>query len=31
MAASKTLKGFVEDIGNDMSNGYIGSRVWFDA
>ncbi|CAH0342222.1 ABC transporter substrate-binding protein [Rhizobium sp. CECT 9324] len=31
MAASTSLKGFVEDIGNDMSNGYIGSRVWFDA
>lgn len=31
MAASKTMKGYVDDIGNDMSNGYIGSRVWFDA
>ncbi|MCM2402032.1 ABC transporter substrate-binding protein [Rhizobium sp. S153] len=31
MASSNTLKGFIDDIGNDMSNGYIGSRVWFDA
>ncbi|TXI08022.1 MAG: twin-arginine translocation signal domain-containing protein [Rhizobium sp.] len=31
MASSKTLKGYVDDIGNDTSNGYIGSRVWFDA
>ncbi|MDR6635582.1 hypothetical protein J2X72_004396 [Phyllobacterium sp. 1468] len=29
MASSKTLKGYVDDIGNDMSNGYIGSYVWF--
>ncbi|MCW5257803.1 ABC transporter substrate-binding protein [Verminephrobacter aporrectodeae subsp. tuberculatae] len=27
----KNLKGFVSDIGNDMSNGYVASRVWFDA
>ena len=31
MASSKTLKGYVDDIGNDLSNGYIGSRVWFNA
>jgi peptide/nickel transport system substrate-binding protein len=30
-AASKSLKGFVHDIGNDLSNGYIASRVWLDA
>ena len=26
-----SLKGVTDDIGNDMSNGYIGSRAWFDA
>ncbi|WP_421578034.1 ABC transporter substrate-binding protein [Shinella sp. M31] len=31
MAQSKSVKGYVNDIGNDMSNGYIGSRVWLDA
>ncbi|KQV38414.1 MULTISPECIES: ABC transporter substrate-binding protein [unclassified Rhizobium] len=31
MAASASVKGFVDDIGNDMSNGYIGSRIWLDA
>ncbi|CAN7353167.1 ABC transporter substrate-binding protein [Ensifer adhaerens] len=30
-AASASLKGFVDDIGNDLSNGYVGSRVWFDS
>ncbi|MCA1404583.1 ABC transporter substrate-binding protein [Ensifer sp. IC3342] len=30
-AASASLKGFVHDIGNDLSNGYVGSRVWFDS
>ncbi|OBZ93079.1 peptide ABC transporter substrate-binding protein [Pararhizobium polonicum] len=29
-AASASLKGFVDDIGNDLSNGYVASRVWFD-
>ncbi len=29
-AASISLKGFVHDIGNDLSNGYVASRVWFD-
>nr|WP_321455427.1 ABC transporter substrate-binding protein [uncultured Cohaesibacter sp.] len=28
--ASKSLKGFVHDIGNDISNGQIASRVWLD-
>ncbi|MBR0555026.1 twin-arginine translocation signal domain-containing protein [Ciceribacter sp. L1K23] len=31
MASTNKLKGYVDDIGNDMSNGYIGSRIWFDA
>ncbi|MCO6184691.1 ABC transporter substrate-binding protein [Rhizobium sp. L1K21] len=31
MASTKQIKGFVDDIGNDLSNGYVGSRVWFDA
>lgn len=30
-ATSKSLKGFVHDIGNDLSNGYVASRVWLDA
>lgn len=30
-AASKSMKGFVNDIGNDLSNGYLASRVWLDA
>ncbi|MCM5558234.1 ABC transporter substrate-binding protein [Pleomorphomonas sp. JP5] len=30
-AASKTLKGYVHDIGNDISNGLIASRVWLEA
>ena len=25
------VKGFVHDIGNDISNGRIASRVWLDA
>lgn len=29
-AASTRLKGFVHDIGNDISNGYIASRVWLE-
>jgi peptide/nickel transport system substrate-binding protein len=28
--ASKQLKGYVNDIGNDMSNGYVATRVWLD-
>lgn len=31
MAQSKSVKGYVDDIGNDLSNGYIGSRIWLDA
>lgn len=31
MAASNAVKGIVDDIGNDMSNGYIGSRAWIEA
>lgn len=31
MAAAKTVNGFVDDIGNGMSNGYVGSRLWLDA
>ncbi|MQW57419.1 ABC transporter substrate-binding protein [Sinorhizobium meliloti] len=30
-AAGKTVKGYVHDIGNDMSNGYVATRVWLDA
>lgn len=30
-ASTKNLKGYVNDIGNDTSNGYVASRVWFDA
>lgn len=30
-AASKSLKGWVDDIGNDISNGRIASRVWLEA
>ena len=30
-AASKKLQGYVKDIGNDMSNGYVATRVWLDA
>jgi len=30
-ASSGKLKGFVHDIGNDLSNGRIASRVWLEA
>ena len=30
-ACTKAVKGYVHDIGNDMSNGYVGTRVWLDA
>jgi len=30
-AATKQVKGYVHDIGNDMSNGYVATRVWLDA
>lgn len=26
----KSMKGYVEDIGNDASNGYVASRVWLE-
>ncbi len=30
-ACGKNVKGYVHDIGNDMSNGYVATRVWLDA
>ncbi|PZX18243.1 peptide/nickel transport system substrate-binding protein [Palleronia aestuarii] len=27
-ASTKEVRGFVPDIGNDMSNGYVATRVW---
>jgi peptide/nickel transport system substrate-binding protein len=30
-ACSKQVKGYVHDIGNDMSNGFVATRVWLDA
>ena len=30
-AAGPQLRGFTPDVGNDLSNGYIASRVWLDA
>ena len=30
-ASTKSVKGYVHDIGNDMSNGYVATRVWLDA
>jgi peptide/nickel transport system substrate-binding protein len=30
-AASVQMKGFVDDIGNDISNGKIASRVWLES
>lgn len=30
-AASSKMKGFVHDIGNDISNGKIASRVWLES
>ncbi|MHC5232874.1 ABC transporter substrate-binding protein [Brucella sp. LJL56] len=30
-AKLKTVKGYVEDVGNDLSNGYVTSRVWLDS
>ncbi|KAB0682526.1 ABC transporter substrate-binding protein [Aureimonas leprariae] len=29
-AARKNVKGYVHDIGNDMSNGYVANRVWLE-
>jgi peptide/nickel transport system substrate-binding protein len=30
-ASTKAVKGYIHDIGNDTSNGYVASRVWLDA
>src|SRR6478752_3387291 len=30
-ASTKQVKGYVHDIGNDMSNGYVATRVWLEA
>ena len=30
-ACSKQMKGYVDDINGDNSNGHIASRVWLDA
>ncbi|WP_062228722.1 ABC transporter substrate-binding protein [Aureimonas frigidaquae] len=30
-AASKTMRGWVDDIGNDLSNGRLASRIWLEA
>ena len=30
-AGSKKLMNYVQDIGNDLSNGYVATRVWLDA
>ncbi|KSV74467.1 hypothetical protein N182_27890 [Sinorhizobium sp. GL2] len=29
-AATANLKGYVHDVGNDLSNGYVASRVWLE-
>ncbi len=29
-AATKNVKGYVHDIGNDMSNGFVATRVWLE-
>ncbi|MCQ2002923.1 ABC transporter substrate-binding protein [Rhizobium sp. NRK18] len=30
-ASTKQVKGYVHDIGNDMSNGYVATRVWLES
>ncbi|KQT46243.1 peptide ABC transporter substrate-binding protein [Aureimonas sp. Leaf454] len=30
-ASQKSVKGYVHDIGNDMSNGFVATRVWLEA
>lgn len=30
-ASGPALKGYVADVGNDLSNGYVASRVWLEA
>ncbi|WP_422785511.1 ABC transporter substrate-binding protein [Roseibium algae] len=29
-ASTKDVKGYVHDIGNDLSNGYVANRVWLE-
>lgn len=30
-ATLKSVAGYIEDVGNDLSNGYVASRVWLNA
>src|SRR5690606_19402315 len=30
-ATTGNVEGYVHDIGNDMSNGFVGSRVWLSS
>lgn len=30
-ASTKSVQGYVHDIGNDMSNGYVATRVWLES
>ncbi|MCQ8781995.1 ABC transporter substrate-binding protein [Mangrovibrevibacter kandeliae] len=30
-ASTKAVQGYVDDIGNDMSNGYVATRVWLES
>ncbi len=30
-ASTKQVKGYVHDIGNDMSSGCVATRVWLDS
>ena len=30
-ASTKQVQGYVHDIGNDMSNGYVATCVWLDS
>lgn len=30
-AKLKSVEGYIEDVGNDLSNGYVASRVWLTA
>ncbi|MAU96680.1 MAG: peptide ABC transporter substrate-binding protein [Fulvimarina sp.] len=30
-ASTKAVQGYVNDIGNDMSNGYVATRVWLES
>ena len=29
-ASLKKVKGYVHDVGNNLSNGYVATRVWLD-